>query len=69
MFSGSTEPPDSMDIKLGSSNQEVSPSASKNTGIVLVPGQPWNCVPTATSSGVDISEVPACQLLQQMSSQ
>ena len=26
-------------------------------------------VPTATSSGMDISEVPGCHLLQQMSSQ
>ena len=55
--------------KLGSSNQEASPSASKNTGIVLVPCRTWKCVPTAISSGVDISEVPGCHLLRQMSPQ
>ena len=30
-------PPDSKETELGSSNQEASPSAGKNTGIVLVP--------------------------------
>ena len=29
----------------------------------------WKCVSTAISGVVDISEVPACHLLQQMSSQ
>ena len=29
----------------------------------------WKCIPTAISGGVDISEVPGCHLLQQMSSQ
>ena len=29
----------------------------------------WKCVPTAISSGMDISEVLGCHLLQQMSSQ
>ena len=29
-------PPDSRETKLGSSNQEASPSAGKNTGVVLV---------------------------------
>ena len=28
----------------------------------------WECVPTAISGGVDISEVPGCHLLRQMSS-
>ena len=37
MFSGCTVPPDSKETKLGSSNQEDSPSAGKNTGVVLVP--------------------------------
>ena len=60
MFSGLTAPLDSKETKLGSSDQEASPSASKNTGIVLVP---WKCVPTAISGGVDISEVPGCHLL------
>ena len=30
-------PPDSKETELGSSNQETSPSAGKNTGVVLVP--------------------------------
>ena len=29
----------------------------------------WTCVPTAISGGFDISEVPGCHLLRQMSSQ
>ena len=29
-------PPDSKETELGSSNQEASPSAGKNTGVVLV---------------------------------
>ena len=37
--------------------------------IFLVPCCAWNCVPTAFSGGVDISEVPECHLLQQMSFQ
>ena len=61
--------PDSKVTELGNSNQEPSPSASKNTGIVLVPCHAWKCVPTAISGGVDISEVPGCHLLRQMSSQ
>ena len=36
MFSGCTVPPDSKEIELGSSDQEASPSASKNTGVVIV---------------------------------
>ena len=68
VFSG-TMPPDSKETKLGSSDQEVSPSAGKNTRIILVPCCTWKCVPTAISSGVDISEVPGCHLLQKMSSQ
>ena len=58
-------PPDSKETKLGISNQEDSPSAGKNTRVVLVPC----CIPTAVSGGVDISEVPGCHLLRQMSSQ
>ena len=49
-------------------SMQASPAASKNTGIVLVPCQAWKCVPTAISSGVDISEVPGCHLLRKMSS-
>ena len=35
MFSGCTVLPDSKEIELGSSKQEVSPSEGKNTGVVL----------------------------------
>ena len=63
MFSGCTVLPDSKETKLGSSNQEASPSAGENTGIVLVPCHAWKCVPTAISGGVDISEVCGCYLL------
>ena len=69
MFSGCTVPPDSKETKLGSSDQEASPSACINTGVVLVPCCTLKCGPTANSGGVDISEVPGCHLLQQMSSQ
>ena len=37
MFSGCTVPPDSKEAKLGSSNQEASPSVGKNIVVVLVP--------------------------------
>ena len=57
MFSGCTVPPDSKETELGSSDQEASPSAGKNTGIVLVPCHAWKCVPTAIFSGVDIFEI------------
>ena len=69
MFSGCTVLPNSKDTELGNSNQEPPPSAGKNNGIVLVPCCTWKCVPTAISGGVDISEVPGCHLLRQMSSQ
>ena len=69
MFSVCTMPPDSKESELGSSDQETSPSAGKNTVIVLVPCCAWKCVPAAISHGVDISEVPGCHLLWQMSSQ
>ena len=59
MFSGCTVLPDSKETKVGSSEQEASPSAGKNTRIVLVPCCAWNsCVPTAISGGVDIFKVP-----------
>ena len=37
VFSGCTVPPDSKETKLGSSDQEASPSAGKNNTAVLVP--------------------------------
>ena len=69
MFSGCTVLPDSKEVKLGSSNQEASQSASKITRVVLVPYCPWKCLPTTISGVVDISEVPGYHLLCQMSSQ
>ena len=64
MFSGCIVLPDSREIKLGSSDQEASPSAGRNTGIVLVPCRAWKCVPAAISGGVDISEDPVCRFLR-----
>ena len=69
MFSVCAVLPDSKETKLGSSDEETSPSAGKNTGVVLVPCHACKCVPTAISGGVDISEVAGCLLLQQMNSQ
>ena len=63
MFSGCTVPPDSKEFELGSSYQEACPSASKNTGVILVPVCTWKWILTAISVGVDISEVPGCHLL------
>ena len=62
-------PPDSKETAFGSSDQEAYPAADKNTGIVLVPCRAWKCAPTAIFGVVDISEVPGCHLLRQMSSQ
>ena len=61
--SGCTVRPDNKETKLESRDQEASPLAGKNTGVVLVPYCPWKCVPTAISGGVDISGVPGCHLL------
>ena len=60
MLSGCTVPPNSKETEFRSSDQEASPSAGKNTGIVLMPCCTWKCVSTAISSGVDISEVHVC---------
>ena len=57
MLSGCTVPPDSTETQVGSSNQEASPSAGKNSGLVLVPCRAWKCVPTAISGVVNISKV------------
>ena len=62
MFSGCTVPPDNKN-KLGSSDQEASPSAGKNTEVVLVSCCTRKCVPIAISGGVDTSVAPGCQLL------
>ena len=66
MFSGYTAcmPPGIKETEFGSSDQRASPSAGKNTGVVLVPClRIMKCIPTAIPSGVDISEVPGCHLL------
>ena len=55
MFSGGTVLPDSKETEHGITNQEASPSAGKNTRVVLVPCYTWKCVLKAISSGVDIS--------------
>ena len=68
MFSGCIVPPDNKETELESSDQEAPPSASKNTGMVLMPCRAAKCVPIAIS-GVDISEVPGCHLFRQMISQ
>ena len=69
MLSDCIVPPDSKETELRSSNQEASPSAGKNTRVVLVPCSRMEVNPTATSGGGDIFEVPGCHLLWQMSSQ
>ena len=66
MFPGCPVLADGKNTKLGSSNQEASSSAGKNTEIVLVPCHAWNCVLTAISGGANISEVPECHLVRQM---
>ena len=62
-------PPDSKETELGSSNQEASPSAGKNAGVVLVPCLHMEVHPAAVSGVLDISEALGCHLSQQMSSQ
>ena len=63
MFFGCTVLPDSKGTKLGSNDQEASPSAVKNTRIILEPCCARKCVSTAISGGADISEVPQCHFL------
>ena len=63
MFSGFTVSTDSKDTELGSSDQEASSSAGKNTGVVLVPCSCMEVCPHRYFWCVDISEIPGCQLL------
>ena len=56
-------PPDSKETKFGSSNQEVSSSAGKNTRIVLVLVTHGSVSLQLISGGADISGVPGCHLL------
>ena len=69
MFSSCTAPFDSKEIKLGSSNQETTPSTGKNIRIVLLPFHAWKCFLSGIFGCVDILDVPPCHLLRQMSSQ
>ena len=55
MFSGYTVLTDSKEAKLGSSNQEASPSADENTGVVSVPYCLWKCVPMWILSWIKLS--------------
>ena len=52
---------DGKEPKLGSSNQETSQSAGKNTGVVLIPCLHGSA--SLISNGMDISEVPGCHEL------
>ena len=63
MLSGCTVLPDSKETELGSRDQEASPSAAKNTRIILVSCHTRKCVPTAISGGADISWVHGCHLI------
>ena len=68
MCSECTVPPDNKETEhKSSSNQEASPSAGKNTGIVLVSCLTTRkCVYTAVSGAVDIPEVPGYHFLRQI---
>ena len=69
MFSGRTFLHHSKETEFGSNNQDTPPSASRNTGIFLVPCCAWKYVPTAISGGMDISEGLGCHFLRQLSFQ
>ena len=69
MFSSCTVPSDSKEIKLGSSNQETSPSTGENIRIVLLPFHAWKCFLSGIFGCVDIFDVPRYHLLRQMNSQ
>ena len=62
MFSGCTVLSGSKETEIGSSDQGSSPSAGKNTRVVLVPCGTWKCVTTGISGGVNISEVSGCHM-------
>ena len=68
VFSGCTVPPDSKGTELGSSDQEASPSAGK-IRVVFLLFSTLKYVSTAISCGVDISAVPGCHLLRQITPQ
>ena len=70
MRSGCTVVRDSKETKLGSREQEASPSGGKNTGEVLVSCCTLMCASLGIFGGVNISKVPGCgcHLLQQTNS-
>ena len=57
-FSGCTVLLASIAKKLGSSDQEASPSTSKNSRAVLEPCHAWLCAPRTISGGADIPNNP-----------
>ena len=56
MFPGCTVLPDNKQTKLVSSNQEASPSAGTNTGVVLVLRCEWKCLLTANVDNPEVLE-------------
>ena len=60
--------PYSIETELISSNQEASPSAGRNTGIVSVPCCAWKRIPSTVSGGVDMlsSQWGSQKLLQRL---
>ena len=64
MFFGFNVLPDSKETKLGTGDQEASPSDGKNNGVALMLCCTWKCVPAAISGDVYISDVLGCHLLQ-----
>ena len=63
VFSGCTVLHDSKKTDLVNSEEEVSPSSGKNTGVVLVPCSRMEVCPYSYFQWCDISEVPGCHLL------
>ena len=68
VFSGCTFPPDGTEIKIRSSDQDVSLSAVKNTVVDLVLCDTSKCVPIAIFGDGDTSKALGCHWFWQMSS-
>ena len=60
MFSGCTVPPDKLNLEVATKGFHL--QSLKNAGVVLVSCSVCECVPTAISSAVNISEVQGCHL-------
>ena len=69
VLSGYIVPPDSKETELGGSDQEASPSAGKNTRVILVPRSYMEVRPYSYFRWCGYFEVPGCHLLRQTSSQ